>query len=152
VRRTTTRVGAQREFECLFRDGAATGLTDRELLDRFTTCSDQAGDLAFTTLVARHGPMVWSVCRRMLRNTADAEDAFQATFLVLVRKAGEIRLTASLGPWLHGVSVRVARRVRGSGSRPAFVELDEAIVESRAELGPRSDWDVRFTIDEALER
>ena len=103
---------APRELHSLFRDGVATGLTDRELLDRFANGRDSAGEIAFAALVARYGPMVMNVCRRMLRNSDDAEDAFQATFLVLVRRAGAIRFEASLGPWLYGVSVRVARRAR----------------------------------------
>jgi RNA polymerase sigma factor (sigma-70 family) len=152
VRRTATLAFARREFESLFRDGAATGLTDRELLARFANCRDHTGDLAFSTLVARHGPMVWSVCRRMLGNAADAEDAFQATFLVLVRRAGALRVAASLGPWLHGVSVRVARRGRKAGLRRAFVELDDAIADTRAEPGRNPDWDLRCAIDEALAR
>src|SRR5271166_3517428 len=99
---------APRELYSLFRDGVATGLTDKELLERFATCRDPAGELAFATLLARHGPMVLNVCRRMLRNPVDAEDAFQATFLILVRRAAAIQFRASLGPWLYGVSVRVA--------------------------------------------
>lgn len=62
----------------VLQSGTATGLTDRELLERFATNRDQAGEFAFATLVARHGPMVKGVCRRMLRNPADADDAFQA--------------------------------------------------------------------------
>ena len=75
------------------------------------------GELAFATLVARHGPMVLNVCRRMLRDPADSEDAFQATFLVLVRKRAAIQFETSLGPWLFGVSVRVARRARYVAAR-----------------------------------
>src|SRR5580704_16768657 len=106
-----------RELRSLLRDGVATVLSDQELLDRFATCRDPSGELAFATLVARHGPMVKSVCRRMLRNPADADDAFQATFLVLVRRASAVRFETSLGPWLYGVSVRVARRARDQSVR-----------------------------------
>ena len=98
------------ELDSLLRDGVATALTDQELLERFATRPDRSGELAFAALVARHGPMVMNVCRRMLRDAADADDAFQATFLVLVRRAGAVRFGTSLGPWLYGVSVRVARR------------------------------------------
>ena len=83
---------APRELHSLLQDGVATGLTDQELLERFAACRDHSGELAFATLVARHGPMVMNVCRRMLRNPADADDAFQATFLVLVRRAGAVRI------------------------------------------------------------
>jgi RNA polymerase sigma factor (sigma-70 family) len=141
-----------RELHSLLRDGVATGLTDQELLERFATCRDDSGELAFATLVARHGPMVMNVCRRMLHNAADADDAFQATFLVLVRRAGAIRFGASLGPWLYGVSVRVARRARDVGSRRRIVELDEELADSITEHGSPTDRDLRIVIDEALVR
>jgi RNA polymerase sigma factor (sigma-70 family) len=148
--RTMPRGLASREFDSLFRHGVTTGLTDKELLERFTACRDQGGELAFATLVGRHGPMVLNVCRRMLCNPADAEDAFQATFLVLVRKARGIRFGTSLGPWLYGVSIRVARRVRNVGARRRLVVLDAAIAEVTVESGSIPDRDLRFAIDEAL--
>jgi RNA polymerase sigma factor (sigma-70 family) len=85
--------------------------TDPELLERFVNRNDEA---AFAALVARHGPVVLSVCRSVLRHQQDAEDAFQATFLVLVRKAAAIRNRAALGSWLHGVALRLARKARVS--------------------------------------
>lgn len=92
---------------------------DGELLARFTVRGDEA---AFETLLARHGPLVLGVCRSLLRDPADAEDAFQATILVLVRKAGSIRLDDSLGPWIYGVATRVARRARATAARRAIRE------------------------------
>src|SRR5262245_59095757 len=85
------------------------GLTDGELLECFVTRRDED---SFSALVSRHGPMVLGVCRRVLHNEADAEDAFQATFLVLVRKAATIRPPSRVGPWLHGVAHTTALKAR----------------------------------------
>ena len=129
-----TPVGSSpRELHSLFRDGVATGLTDQELLERFATCRDQSGELAFATLVARHGPMVMNVCRRMLRNPADADDAFQATFLVLVRRAGAIRFGTSSGSLaLWRQCSRGPPRSR-PGLAASCVELDEQSAETMPE-------------------
>ncbi|MGO9463721.1 MAG: sigma-70 family RNA polymerase sigma factor [Isosphaeraceae bacterium] len=140
------------ELAALLQGGVATGLTDRELLERFATSRDQGGEFAFAALVARHGPMVKSVCGRMLPNPADAEDAFQATFLVLVQRAGSIRLDVSLGPWLYGVSVRVARRARVVGARRHTVELADEMAKQLPDRGPRANHDLRLVIDEELAR
>jgi RNA polymerase sigma factor (sigma-70 family) len=94
----------------------AADLADADLLDRFCTGREEA---AFTLLVQRHGPAVLGVCRRLLGNAADAEDAFQATFLVLLRKAGSIRKRTSLGSWLYGVAYRVATKARARSARRA---------------------------------
>jgi RNA polymerase sigma factor (sigma-70 family) len=85
---------------------------DALLLEQFRLHRDET---AFTTLVQRHGPLVLGVCRRMLRDAHEAEDAFQATFLVLARKAGAIRKPEALSSWLHGVAARVASRARSQG-------------------------------------
>src|SRR5262249_42178275 len=85
------------------------GATEGELLDRFIRSRDEA---AFEALMARHGPMVLGICRRLLRDPNDVDDAFQATFLVLVRKAGTLRRRDLLGNWLYGVAHRVATRSR----------------------------------------
>src|SRR4051812_9472341 len=84
-------------------------LTDGQLLERFVTRQDEA---AFETLVRRHGPMVQRVCRRVLNDAHAAEDAFQAAFLVLARKANAIRNRTSIGGWLYEVAYHLALRAR----------------------------------------
>jgi RNA polymerase sigma factor (sigma-70 family) len=93
--------------------------TDADLLDRYARDRDEG---AFETLLQRHGAMVLGVCRRVLRNSADADDAFQATFLVLARKAGSLRSPQTLGNWLHGVGLRVASQARRAAARRRAME------------------------------
>src|SRR5262249_22579833 len=88
--------------------------TDAQLLERFTARQDGAG---FGERVRRHGPLVLSVCHRVLNAPHDAEDAFQATFLILARKASSIRRKASVSSWLYGVAYRVAVRARADSGR-----------------------------------
>jgi RNA polymerase sigma factor (sigma-70 family) len=113
-------------------------LPDAELLDRYARYADHP---AFEVLVRRHGPMVFGVCRRTLTNAADAEDAFQAAFLVLIRKARGIRRADRLGPWLYGVAIRVARKARLRAARLAEYRraLPDAIPDP-AESGAVPDW------------
>src|SRR5262249_36038520 len=85
--------------------------SDQKLLQEFLA-GMSAGEAAFAALVARHGPMVVGVCRSVLGHHQDAEDTFQATFLVLARKARTIRKQQSVGSWLHGVAYRLARRAK----------------------------------------
>ena len=99
----------EQKLERLLCQGSLTGLTEGQLLDRFATARDEA---AFEALVDLHGPMVLGVCRQFLRDPNDVDDAFQATFLVLVRKAGSLRQKDLLGNWLYGVACRVALRAR----------------------------------------
>ena len=102
------------QLERLFQHGTAIGLTEGQLLERFVGCNDEA---AFEALIARHGPMVLGVCRQFLRDPNDVDDAFQATFLVLVRRAGTLRRRDLLGNWLYGVAHRVAMRSRAVAAR-----------------------------------
>jgi RNA polymerase sigma factor (sigma-70 family) len=96
----------------LFEDGTAAGLSDRQLLERFTGRGEPADEVAFAAIVARHGPMVLGVCRQLLGDHHHAEDAFQATFFVLARQARSIREPDRLGNWLYGVALRTARQAR----------------------------------------
>jgi RNA polymerase sigma factor (sigma-70 family) len=98
----------------LFLEGTSIGSSEGELLDRFVRARDES---AFEALVARHGPMVLGVCRKLLRDPNDVDDAFQATFLVLVRKAATLRRCDLLGNWLYGVAMRVAMRARSQAAR-----------------------------------
>jgi RNA polymerase sigma factor (sigma-70 family) len=112
-----------RRVRTLFGSGVVAGLSDSELLERF--CAQRAtaegaalaAEAAFAALVARHGPMVLGVCRRALADANDVEDAFQATFLVLVRRARSVRVGDSLGRWLYGVARRVAAKARARAER-----------------------------------
>ena len=106
---------------------AAAEPTDGELLERFVTRREEG---AFAELVRRHGPMVLSVCRRVLDNAEDIEDAFQATFMILVRKADSIRNRDSLASWLYGVALRVARRARQAMTRRKDRERRAAVPET----------------------
>src|SRR6476646_2526088 len=122
-------------------------VSDSELLARYRASRDER---AFAALVARHGPAVLGTCRRVLADSHAAEDAFQATFLVLARRPGSVRKPAALGCWLHGVAVRVAMKLKG---RLARQPRSVAAVEVPAD--PRDDvlWrDVRRVHDEEVNR
>ena len=106
-----------RDIQILFEAGTAGGLGDRQLLDRFAAGDDAFAEAAFEVLLLRHGPMVLRVCRNLLRNSNDAEDAFQATFLVLLRRRGAIGRHESIAGWLYGVACRVAARARVDAAR-----------------------------------
>jgi RNA polymerase sigma factor (sigma-70 family) len=113
------------DVRTLFDSGTTVGLSDGELLGRFADRHgrERNGDAghsagpAFAALVERHGPMVLRVCRSVLRDEHDAQDAFQATFLVLVRRARAVRRQQSVGSWLHGVALRVSCRARADLAR-----------------------------------
>jgi RNA polymerase sigma factor (sigma-70 family) len=116
-----------RQIESLFGGGSVTGLSDRQLLERFTAGRDAGAEAAFAALVARHGPMVLDVCRLLLRDQHHAEDAFQAVFLVLARRARSVRDPDLLANWLYGVTLRTARKARVRRARHRKKEQDEAM-------------------------
>ena len=110
------------DWAILFADGEIGTLSDAELLATFVTGRGAASaESAFAALVDRHGPLVLGTCRRVTRDGHAADDAFQAVFLVLARKAHSLRLEIgdSLGRWLYGVSLRVARQARAADGGPA---------------------------------
>ena len=118
--------------------------SDRDLLARFERERDHT---AFRELVTRHGPLVLSVCRRVTGQREDAEDAFQAVFLILARKASSIRNAAVLGSWLHGVALRVAKTAQRAAKRRRAREAAVSIMREQAvpvndpvfEIGPILD-------------
>ncbi len=138
-------VAVLRDIQTLFDAGTASGLSDRQLLERFSSRRDPSSDAAFEALVMRHGPTVLRVCRNLLRDEADSEDAFQATFLVLVRSRGSIRKLDSVGGWLYGVACRVAARARVDAARRRRVE-DRAALRVVEAIDP-GDGDEPLTKD-----
>jgi RNA polymerase sigma factor (sigma-70 family) len=122
------------------------GLTDADLWERYVGKRDEA---AFEAIVRRHGPMVLGVCRRILRHEQDVEDAFQATFLVLVRRAASLRSPHTLANWLYGVARRTALEARRSA---AHRRAKEAAVLPRIVMPDEPCDDLRFVLDQELER
>jgi RNA polymerase sigma-70 factor (ECF subfamily) len=132
----------------LFETGSVTGWSDEQLLRQFVSERDAAAERAFEALVQRHGPMVLAVCRGALGDLHEAEDAFQATFLVLARKARSLRQPALLAPWLHGVARRTAEKVRVQRSR-----RERLLEHANEQLTPRATTDAAHGItmrEEAL--
>ncbi len=138
----------QRSFlqhiESLFDAGTIGEHTDRQLLQMFTGRDRAAAELAFTVLVKRHGPIVFQACRAVLQDPHAAEDAFQATFLVLARRAAGLWVRGSVGPWLLSVARRVSLSARTDASRRrrherTAAELSTPAIEDQ-------EWDDRNAI------
>ena len=125
--------GVLRDIGTLFSDGMLGGLTDRQLLERFVNRDDSSAEDAFTILLERHGPMVWGLSPAAADQAA-AADAFQATFLVLVRRARAVRVNDSLGPWL---TASAAASPHGAGHLPA-PEARDRRGRGGGRPGPRS--------------
>jgi polysaccharide biosynthesis/export protein len=139
-----------RSLGALFDTGVVDDLPDRQLLEQFTA-SDDRDELLFDALVERHGPMVLRVCCRLLDDTNDAEDAFQATFLVLLRHARSIRHMSSLAAWLYGVALRVASWARVDSARRRRIERH--VIRQATERNAEPDrQDLRAMIDFELAR
>ncbi len=123
----------------LFEGGSFVGLSDRQLLERYSAGGcDPSGEAAFAALVDRHGPMVLGVCRQSLGDLQHAEDAFQAVFLILARKARTIRDPDLLGNWLYGVAIRTARCARNRIARRRRHEEGDAMKDRGARTGAGS--------------
>src|SRR5262249_4040734 len=156
----TARIGTLlRHVQKLAAGGCARQRTDRQLLDDFAAHHSEA---AFTALVSRHGPMVLRVCRRGLHHEHDAQDAFQAAFLVLARNINSIRNRSSLGGWLHGVAYRTAMKVKRTAARRRNHEARLRRAEQRKLPGAATrqltllgspPWDdVKAVLDEEIQR
>jgi RNA polymerase sigma factor (sigma-70 family) len=143
---TAFRSGTLGLIQNLFDEGTCTGLSDARLLERFVTRGDEP---AFAALVARHGAMVLTTCQAALKDPGAADDAFQATFVLLFRKAGSIRMSDSLGGWLHRVAYRVALQARSDAARRRDVE--NAAGAARAVEKPYSD-DLSVSLHQEIER
>jgi RNA polymerase sigma factor (sigma-70 family) len=138
-----------RQIRGLVDPQVAPGPSDAQLLDRFARHREEA---AFTALVRRHGRLVLGVCRRVLRQEQDAEDAFQATFLALARQAGSLRASEAVGSWLYRVAYRIATRAEVHMARRRTTE-SQAPARPRGTAHPEADWrELEAVVQEELGR
>jgi RNA polymerase sigma factor (sigma-70 family) len=150
----------RRDIETIFHSGTLAGLSDGQLLERFAAgrggvAEGPEAESAFAILIERHGAMVLRVCRAVLGDPHDAEDAFQATFLTLIRRAGAIRKRESVGPWLHGVAHRVSLCARSAAARRRLHERRSSEARNRegSPMGTDTgDLDLPETIHAELAR
>ena len=141
-----------RGIETLYTSGPIGGLTDAQLVDRFLNREGRDREDAFSALVHRHGPMVLAVCRRAIPGTADADDAFQAVFLVLARNARSVRRVDNLRSWLYGVAVRTAKEARRRSARLRAREGGLLIDPPAAPAADPDLFELRALLDEELGR
>ena len=142
-----------REIRTLFDVGALGNLTDGQLLERFASGTPEAAKEAFTALVERHGPMVMRVCLGVLADPHDADDAFQAVFLVLWRRSRGLWVRDSIGPWLHQVAHRTAKSSRAASlRRRRLLEAGGAALALRFREPEPADPDIHRLIHEELSR
>ncbi|WP_435011044.1 sigma-70 family RNA polymerase sigma factor [Tundrisphaera lichenicola] len=140
---------AYRHLRDLFGGGSTIGLADGQLLARYASSKDGA---AFEALVGRHGPMVLATCRAILKNEQDAEDAFQATFLVLARKAGSVRGGEALGGWLHRVARRSAVQASVRSKRRRRKEAEASAMTPPGSATSRPVDDLKPILHEEIDR
>jgi RNA polymerase sigma factor (sigma-70 family) len=133
----------------LFDSGSMASLSEWQLLERFVAHRDE---LAFEALVSRHGPMVLGICRRMLGNSQDVDDAFQATFLVLLKRAGSLGPGDTIAAWLHGVAVRVAQQARSAAFRHHRRERTGVSYDIPGPDPVVDDPELRRVLDEEINR
>src|SRR6201996_8089421 len=138
-----------RHLRDLFHDGTAIGQSDGQLLARYAQSNDEA---AFEALVARHGPMVLATCRAVLRHEQDVEDAFQATFLVLAKKARSVRAGDALGGWLHRVAYRTAVQASVESRRRRRREAEASAMATLDANRTDPDPDIASVVHEELDR
>ncbi len=141
-----------REVQALFGLGVVRELTDGQLLEQFLTADDVTAEAAFTSLVERHGPMVLHVCRGILDEPQDAQDAFQATFLVFLRRASSIRKRESVASWLFGVAMRVGRRARYAAVVRRFHERQGGALAATRRATESGTSDCRTALHEEIAR
>jgi RNA polymerase sigma factor (sigma-70 family) len=145
-------VSALQGVRTLFGLGTTGGLSDGELLGLFTDHRGEPAELAFAALVERHGSMVLRVCRSVLHNDHDVQDAFQATFLILVRRAGAVRKRESVGSWLHGVALRVSACARTAEARRRRHEQRAAEMEPARSAGEPDAREIAAVLHHELGR
>jgi RNA polymerase sigma factor (sigma-70 family) len=133
-------------------DERQAAFSDEELLERFLNRDSETAEAAFQALVVRHGPMVLGVCRHILNQLQDAEDAFQATFLVLARKAGSIRDRRVLARWLYEVAYRIAIRARTNGVRRRTHERQGGEMSSTVSIDNHGWIELRPVLHEEVNR
>jgi RNA polymerase sigma factor (sigma-70 family) len=138
-------------IQTIFESGTVADLSDRQLMERFAGRDRETAELCFAALIKRHGPMVFRTCQAVLRDRHDAEDAFQATFLVLARKARSLWVQDSLGPWLFEVASRVAASARSAALSRRNHERRAAKMGSSIAEGVNGD-DRRAVLCEELNR
>jgi RNA polymerase sigma factor (sigma-70 family) len=145
---SATRMPA-RHLRDLYGSGTLIGLTDGQLLARYATLDDGP---AFESLVARHGSMVVATCRAILEHEHDVEDVFQATFLVLARKASSVRAADALGGWLHRVAFRVALQAKNEAMKRKRLESELAAMRISDTTRAGSEIDLHSVLHEEIER